>query len=74
MVWRKGGFWKSRARRLAKWKLWYAWRPVTATGTDIAVWLETIERRRIEHAGTDFVYSEWEYRRIYPIGVVEELN
>lgn len=39
------------------WKPWFAWYPVTLTGTKSHVWLKTIERRSVW-----FIFWTHEYR------------
>ncbi len=59
MKWTRGQFRKSRRDRKAEWHYWFAWYPVTITGTGLRVWLETVDRRvRISLAGIDY----WEYK------------
>lgn len=62
MIWEKR---QSRSFDYSLWHLWFAWRPVTITGSNTRVWLEWIQRRHQQAKYWDEINSTngwWEYR------------
>jgi hypothetical protein len=54
---------EEKVRRLAEWRLWFAWHPVRIRPSGDVVWWENVERKTEFFSAYDGTYAFTYYRR-----------